>query len=130
MIVPVLEKRIFEFGFLATGSQEVVLHPAIDVSDAYRIRLIVRVHAISAATGNFNFKLQHTLPSEQDSQEFTDASADFMATGPITTASPNIKTVTNTDPQAFLKLILRATQITSGTTLYGEFSAVMVLGPH
>ena len=90
----------------------------------------MRVHSISATTGNFNFKFQHTLPSEQDPQEFTDSTADFMATGAITTASPNIKTVTSTDPQGFLKLILRATQGTSGNTLYGEFSAVVVLRHH
>lgn len=131
MIIPVMEKRVFEFGFLGTaGTQDVVIHPALDVSDFFRVRLIVRVHSISATTGNFNFKFQHTLPSEQDPQEFTDSTADFMATGAITTASPNIKTVTSTDPQGFLKLILRATQGTSGNTLYGEFSAVVVLRHH
>jgi len=94
VIRPVMEKRVFEFGFLGTaGTQDVAIHPALDVSEFFRVRLLVRVHSISATTGNFNFKFQHTLPSEQDPQEFTDSTADFMATGAITTASPNIKTV-------------------------------------
>jgi len=127
MIIPVLEKRVFEFGFLGTSAtQDVVLHPAIECHSFYRVRLIVRVHSITATSGNFVFKLQHTLPSEQDPQEFTD-STDFLTTASITNATPNIKTISGTDPQAFLKLVLRATQGTSGNTLYGEFSAVMVL---
>lgn len=128
MILPVLDKRIFEFSYLGnSATQDVVIQPAIPVHDFYRVRLIVRVHSITATTGNFVFKLQHTLPSEQDPQEFTDTT-DFLTTASITNASPNIKTVTGTDPQAFLKLILRATQGTSGNSLYAEFSAVMVLG--
>lgn len=128
MILPVLEKRIFELSFLGNAAtQDVVIHPAIPVYDFYRVRLLVRVHSITATTGNFVFKLQHTLPSDQDPQEFTDTT-DFLTTASITNASPNIKTITGTDPQAFLKLVLRATQGTSGNTLYGEFSAAIVLG--
>lgn len=129
IIVPVLEKRIFEFGFLGTsGSQQVVIQPAIDVSSFYRVRLLVRVHNIDVSgSSTFDFKLQHALPSDSDPQEFVDTSADFLAITGINNASPNIKTVTGTDPQAFLKLILKANQNTSGNRLYGEFSAVLVL---
>lgn len=128
IIVPVLNKQIFEFSFLGTGAdQDVVLHPAIDVGAWFRVRLVVRVHQITATSGNFTFKLQHTLPSDEDRQEFVDTSADFLTTGNITSASPNIKTISGTDPQAYLKLVLRAHQVTAGNTLYGEFSAVLVL---
>lgn len=128
IIVPILEKRIFEFGFLTPNgaTQDVVLHPAVDVGNWYRVRLVVLVHQITATTGNFVFKLQHTFPSEHDRQEFVDTS-DFLTTASITSASTNIKTITGTDPQAFLKVILRATQGTAGNTLYGEFSAYLVL---
>lgn len=129
IIIPVLEKRIFEFSFLSTsGSQQVVLQPAIDVSGFYRVRLLVRVHNLNlSGTSNFDFKLQHTLPSDSDPQEFTDTSSDFLAITNITSASPNIKTATATDPQAYLKLLLKANQQTTGNLLYGEFSAVLVL---
>jgi len=128
IIVPILEKRTFEYGFLTgPGTQDVVLHPAIDVGNWYRVRLVVLVHQISASSGNFVFKLQHTFPCENDRQEFVDTATDFLATASITNASPNIKTITGTDPQAFLKVVLRATQVTTGTTLYGEFSAYLVL---
>jgi hypothetical protein len=104
----------------------VVLHPGVDVGNWYRVRLVVLVHQITASTGNFVFKLQHAFPCESDRQEFVDTS-DFLATASITSNSPNIKTITGTDPQAYLKVILRATQVTSSTTLYGEFSAYLVL---
>lgn len=128
IIVPVLEKRVFEFGYLTPGGaiQDVVIQPAVDVGGWYRVRLVVLVHQIAATTGNFVFKVQHTFPSEMDRQEFVDTT-DFMATASITTASPNIKTISQVDPQAYLKIILRATQGTAGNTLYGEFSAYLVL---
>lgn len=127
ILLPVLDKRVFEFSYLGTAAtQDVVIQPAIDCSAFYRVRLVVRVHSITATTGNFVFKLQHTLPSEQDPLEFTDTT-DFLTTASITNASPNIKTITGTDPQAFLKITVRATQGTSGNTLYGEFSAVLVM---
>jgi hypothetical protein len=132
MMLPVLEKRTFEFGYLANGtSQDVVIHPAVDVSNFYRVRIVVRIHSLSIGSGGgkFIFKLQHTLPSESDPQEFTNSSSDFLTMADITSSSPNIQTGTATDPQAFLKIILRATQgSNSGAILYGEFSAVLVLG--
>ena len=64
-------------------------------------------------------KLLHTLPSDGDPQEFTISSggSEFLTITGITSATPNIKTATATDPQAFLKLILTATQGTSGNAL-------------
>ena len=116
IIVPIIEKRIFEYSFLGgAATQDVVLHPAVDV------------HQITATSGNFVIKLQHTFPTEHDRQEFVDTT-DFLTTASITNASPNIKTITGTDPQGYLKVLLRATQGgTSGHTLYGEFSLYLVL---
>jgi hypothetical protein len=134
IIVPVLEKRTFEYGYLGlNATQEVVLHPAIEVAPWYRVRLVVRIHQLDAQSGNFKFFLFHTLPSEEDPQEFsiTTAASEFFVTpsgaGGITTSSPNIVSNTAADPQAFLKLVLRATQATASNRLYGEFSAVLVL---
>lgn len=127
IIVPIVEKRIFELSFLgSSATQDVVLHPALDVGAWFRVRLVVLVHQITATSGNFVFKLQHTFPLENDRQEFVDTT-DFLTTASITNASPNIKTISGTDPQAFLKILLRATQGTGGDTLYGEFSAYAVL---
>ena len=126
IIVPIIEKRVFEYGYLTSGFQDVVLHPGVDVGNWYRVREVVLVHQIVATTGNFVVKLQHAFPCESDRQEFVDTT-DFLTTASITNASPNIKTITGTDPQGFLKVILRATQGTSGNTLYGEFSVYLVL---
>ena len=127
IIVPIVEKRIFEFSYLGpSASQDVVLHPAVDVGAWYRVRIVVLVHQITATSGNFVVTLQNTFPSEHDRQEFVDT-AGFLSTASITTASPNIKTISGTDPQGYLKVILRANQVTSGSTLYGEFSVFLVL---
>ncbi len=84
MIFPVLDKRVFEFSYLGnSATQDIVIQSAIPVYDFYRVRLIVRVHSITATSGNFVFKLQHTLPSEQDPQEFTNTT-DFLTTSSIT----------------------------------------------
>jgi hypothetical protein len=128
IIVPICEKRIFEFSYLTGGTnQDVVLHPAVDVGAWYRIRAVLLVHQISVTSGNFTLKLQHTFPSELDRQEFVDPT-DFLTTASITNASPNIKTISGTDPQGYLKVILRASQTTTtGAILYGEFSVYLVL---
>ena len=128
IIVPVLEKRIFEYSYLGNSpaNQDVVISPAVDVGAWYRVRLVVLVHQINVTSGNFVFKLQHTFPSEQDRQEFVDPT-DFLTTANITNTSPNIKTISGTDPQGYLKIILRANQGTAGDSLYGEFSAYLVL---
>lgn len=68
---------------------------------------------------------QHTFPSELDRQEFVISGSNFLA---LTLAStPNLQSVTGTDPQAYLKILLRATQGTGGDALYGEFSVYAVL---
>ena len=130
IIVPIVEKRVFESSYLPNGTfQDVVLHPAVDVGAWYRVRPVILVHQISVTSGNFVLKLQHTFPSENDRQEFVDTGTDFLATASITNASPNIKTVASgTDPQGYLKVILRASQTTTtGAILYGEFSVYLVL---
>lgn len=128
IIVPIVEKRIFEFSFLgAAGVQEIVLHPAIDVGAWYRVRMVILTHQISATSGNFIFALRHAFPFEQDRQEFGITGSDFLATSGITTSPPNLTTVSQVDPSAYLKFVLKATQGTAGNPLYGEFSAYLVL---
>lgn len=147
IIVPVLEKRIFEYSFLTSGAeQDVVIHPAIDVGAWYRVRLVVLVHQLTAvstgagAGAHFKFLMFHTFPSENDRQLFQNADSgdEFLATPEIVssggvgspgnvTSTDNIRTQSATDPQAYLRLVLRAKQNATPTTLYGEFSAYLVL---
>ncbi len=127
IIVPIVEKRIFEHSYLAMStSQDVVLHPALDVGSWYRVRLVVLVHQYSVTSGSFDILAQHTFPSELDRQEFVISGSNFLSL--TLTSSPNIQSVTGTDPQAYLKILLRATQpTTTGATIYGEFSVYAVL---
>lgn len=129
IIVPIVEKRIFEFSFLgSTATQDVVLHPALDVGAWFRVRLVVLVHQYSVASGSFSVLAQHTFPSELDRQEFVVSSTgDEFIDYPIT-ATPNLQSASATDPQGYLKILLRADQTTTGgDALYGEFSVYAIL---
>jgi len=130
IIVPVIEKRAFEYSYLAGGTtQEVVLHPAIDVGAWYRVKIVVLRHQCDTQSGNFTFSLWHTFPTEEDRQEFVSSSS-WLATSAITSGSgDNLQaSSTGTDPHGYLKMILTADQSsTTGHRLYGEFSAYLVL---
>lgn len=127
IIVPIVEKRIYEFSFLgSSATQDVVLHPALDVGAWHRARLVVLVHQYSATSGSFDVLAQHTFPSELDRQEFVISGSNFLSL--TLSATPNLQASTpGTDPQAYLKILLRATQGTGGDALYGEFSIYAVL---
>ena len=132
IIVPVFEKTRLEYSYLASGISETVrLARDINVSPFFRVQLIIRVHSlsISAGTQAFTFTLTNTLPSEVDPREFSEAGA-FLSVAFVGTGSyavPLIVSGSATDPGAFLKLAVTATQSTTGTTLYGEFSGALVL---
>lgn len=132
IIVPAFDKLRLEYSYLTTGATETVrLARDISVSPFYRVQLIIRCHslAISAAGQKFDFTLTNTLPSEVDPREFSDAAAflTVSVTGASPPTPPVIVSGTATDPGAFLKLVVTASQSTTGTTLYGEFSGVLVL---
>ena len=73
MIVPVLSKRRFDFGYLAGATtQSVVLQPALDVGAYYYVQLWVRVHERSMTSGqSLDLSLYNTLPDDLDPREFT-----------------------------------------------------------
>lgn len=131
VIVPLFNQR-FDFGFLAAGTtQSVVMNGAINSSLFNRVQLLVRVHERSmSATQFFRFSLYSTLPSRTDPREFTESSAlgtvDVTSTSP--SSAPGLASVSLTDPHAFLKIVLTASQDSSGTArFYAEMSAVLVL---
>lgn len=133
VLIPVFNKQRFEYSFLGNGgSQQMVLQPAIDVIAYDSLFLLIRVHAITIASGqSFNFKLYNTLPSEEDPQEFTDTTA---TTGevlsldvPSGTTAPKLLSASGTSPQAFVKLVFTANQgSTGGTILYAEMSGCLL----
>lgn len=132
MIVPVLAKTRFEYSHLsASTSQTVVLQPEINTGAFYYYQLIVRVHERSfSSSQTIMLGLYNTLPSDEDPREFTDSSSGGILNITITAASPavpGIKLASGTDPGAFLKLLLTASQPAGGGTLYAELSAVLVL---
>ena len=75
--------------------------------------------------------LRSTLPSEEDPQEFTDTTAggDIVpVTISSTATAPSLQSATATAIPPFLKFILTVSQgTTSGATLYGEFSAALLM---
>lgn len=134
VIINILPKRVFDFTYLAnSASKEIVIQPAIETVSYYRVRLIVRVHSLKINTGvgqTIYFLLQNTLPSEEDTADFTDTASSFLSV-PITTTSPNVTSGTATDPHAFLKIVVQGAQgsTSGGVALNAELSAVLVLRP-
>jgi len=132
IIVPVFDRLRLEYSYLTNSISETVrLARDINVAPFYRVQLIIRVHALAiSGTQSFAFVLTNTLPSDVDPREFSEAGTPFMTVtvaGGTPPSPPVIVRGTATDPGAFLKLAVTATQSTTGTTLYGEFSGTLVL---
>lgn len=131
VILPILQKTRFEYSYLAvSASQAVIIQPAIDTSPFYYYQLIVRVHERSfSGSQTIQLALASTLPSEEDPREFSASAASTITiTGASPASVPGILSVSGTDPGAFLKFTLTATQQGGAAgTLYAELSAVLVL---
>jgi hypothetical protein len=130
VIVPVMKKTRFEYSYLgASTSQSVIIEPEINFSSFYYYKLIVRVHDRSfAGSQTITVGLYNTLPSDEDPREFSDTTTVGAVT--ITGASPSVPgilSVSGTDPGAYMKLLLTASQPVAPGILYAELSAVLVL---
>ncbi len=138
IVVPVFDKLRLDYTYLAMNASESVrLISSIPVAAFYHVRLIIRIHALTISSGqSFGFSLVNTLPSDHDPREFSDTSTGAgnpFLTVTINSSSPSPPTIVMgnaTDPGAFLKLTMTATQgATPSVPLYGEFSGVCVLRP-
>lgn len=135
-IIPFLEKRVFDFSNIASGltsslQLSVILCPTIFVLGCYRVRLAVRVHAISIPSNEqaIRFIVNGTMPSEEDpTQDFIDPNTFLSVDLTQSTVAPSLVTATATDPDAYLRITLNASQATIATTLTAELSAALVLG--
>lgn len=120
-----------EYSYLAAGASESVrLVHALNCAPFYRVQLIIRIHSLTISTGqSFAFVLANTLPSEIDPREFSESASFLTVTiNSSSPAAPSLVSGTATDPGAFLKLTMTASQPAGGSSpLYGEFSGVVVL---
>ncbi len=132
ILVSLFDKQRFEYSYLTggTGVQSVTLARALNVVPYYEATLLLRVHKVTLSAGqSMVFTLYNTLPSEEDPQEFTDVTTIFTSlTMNSGTAAPSLLSARATSPQAYLKLVLTATQgSVTGTALYGEVSGCLLL---
>lgn len=136
ILVPVFDKIRLEYSYLGPlATESVRLARDLNVTPFYRAQLIIRVHSLTmAGSQSFVFALANTLPSEVDPREFSDTSTGagnpFLAVtiNSSSPAPPTIVFASATDPGAFLKLTVTATQgATGGSTFYGEFSGAVLL---
>lgn len=131
VMVPVLTKTRFEYSYLGTNaSQVVILQPEICTIGYYYFQLIVRVHERSfAGSQTIAVSLYNTLPSSEDPREFTASTTTYTVTltGASPSTVPGILSVSGTDPGAYMKLVLTASQPATPGTLYAELSAALVL---
>jgi hypothetical protein len=132
-IVPFLEKRTYDFSTLSAGAgvtNSVVLDPALCVLDAYRVRLNLRIHDLTVSAGqSFSLTLYGALPSEEDpAQDFVDTRAAFINLSVTSaTSAPTLLTATATDPDAYLRIVLNASQTSPAATLRATLSACLIL---
>lgn len=134
VLVPFLDKRTFNFTNVAPGATsvntlDVVLSPALCVLGYYRVRLAVRVHSITVSSVNqaISFLAYGTLPTDEDpAVEFLTASRLLQLDLDTNTQAPSLVTATATDPDAYLKILIRASQGVAGT-LSATLSASLVL---
>lgn len=132
VLVPILEKRTFDTtNFLggAAPDLDIILCPAICVLEYAVIRLAVRVHASSMTTGQrFRFIVSNTLPSDEDpTQDFVEATSFFTVDVTSSTAVPGLVTGRGSGPEAYLRIVLRATQAPTPTTMSATLSACLTL---
>ncbi len=130
VIVPVMKKTRFEYSYLGGNtSQSVIIEPEISFSSFYYYQLIVRVHERSfAGSQTITLGLYDTLPSDEDLREFSAATTtSFVTITGAVPSVPGILSVSGTDPGAYKKLLLTASQPIVAGTLYAELSAVLVL---
>ena len=95
------------------------------------MHLSVRVHALTMSAGQaLQFLVWNTLPSDEDpAQEFVASSTLTVATITSTTGAPSlVNSAIGVDPDAYVKISLRAVQApTSTPPLRATLSACLLL---
>lgn len=130
-MVTVMEMRSFNFSNFLSGQEVyVVLCPALCVLAYTRLRLSVRIHALTMTSGQLlRFYVWNAHPSDEDpAQEFVESTT--LTTADITSAYPAPSLVTSTiayDPDAYVKISLRATQGSSFTAFTATLSVSLLL---
>lgn len=128
-LIPLFPKTKFDFTFLTgTNTQNTVIVPAIDLVQFKTLILLIRIHRVTLTAGQtLVYTLLNTLPSDEDPQEFTDIGTPIITLS-ISTAvsSPTLVNATGSSPQAFGKLVLTASQTSTGSPLYAEMSGCLL----
>ncbi|MFV8752991.1 hypothetical protein ACNOYE_20790 [Nannocystaceae bacterium ST9] len=120
---------VFDFSFLTTGSKTIVIQPALNVTNYYYARLIVRVHQVDVASGSVrSIKVggYGTDPSREDPQEFV-LSSSTLEVAITSSTTVGLQTATATDPYPFLKMYVTGTYDTTTARLYAILSADLLL---
>lgn len=118
-VAMITDLREFDFSnIVIRQAVDVVLCPAHRVLAYTRVRLSVRVHALTMSAGqSLSFFVWNALPSDEDpAQEFIESSPLMTATITSSTAAPTLVTSgTSYDPNAYLKISIRAVQSPTST---------------
>ncbi len=128
-VVPFLNQRRYDFASLdPTRTVTIVLAPALCVLDAYRVRLAVRVHSLSLVSGqSIQMSAHGTMPSEDDpGRDFLSPTA-FLTLNLTSATQSSLMSVSATDPDAYLRIFLSATQNSIASPMAAVLSASLVL---
>jgi hypothetical protein len=130
MIIPILAQTPFNYSYLVSTTESLIVADRIPVWMARSINLSIRIHRLSLpGGGQFVFNVYGVNPSASDGTPFV-TSTTIGNTAGITTASPNLVSlaaVINEPAHPFVRVVMSATGPGSASTVYGEFSADIVL---
>ena len=126
-LIALFDKMVLDYSYLAapSGTQTLILERALPVISFYYLWWGIRVHALDVPNGNFVFEAHNTLPSDEDPAEFTATSAVMSLTINAASGAPTLQIATATAAGPFLRMRVRATQGSSASHVYGEFSAAI-----
>ena len=131
-LIPLFGTPRFDFTWRGTGaSQSIVIHPAVNVVAFYNMRLQLRFQGCSGGalvgTQTVILSAYGTGPSGEDPAEFTKGTALMSVTLSNSSTIPSLNTATATDPDGYLKIVLKCTQTgAGGTAFWVELSADLI----
>lgn len=134
-MITILDRRSFTFTPLKVSvgmpsTMDVILCPAVCVLEYYRVRLEVRVHAISLtdAAQTLEFLAFGAMPSDEDpSLDFINPTSFISLPIDSQTQAPRLLSASGSDPDPYLRILLRATQGSAVVTFSAVLSACLVL---
>lgn len=132
-IIPVLKYREFNYSFLVSTTEEIVVQRALPIAQNTIVGLSARIHAARISSGaKFEFIFYAANPSPSDGRLFVYTATALAESFPIdsTVVAGDLRELQSAIANAqapYVQIVLRATGPSSPGTLYAVLSADVTL---